>query len=892
MQTTINQHPFTFEPDDDETAIEVIRERAGLTGAKLVCGSGVCGACTILLDGTPVASCLLSAHALEGRTVQTIEGVGQIKNLPHTLHPIQRAFMACDALQCGFCTPGFILSSIAFYEQWRKAHGTQEPSREQIAEALSGHLCRCGAYVGIYEAVRGACSGKFDEGIVTAPRVDAIEKVTGRARYTVDVRYDGMLEGKILRSPHAHAKVIRLDTTTAQSLHGVKAIVELLPKDRIVRYIGQEILAVAATDWRTAERALELVTVQYEVRPHVIGMNAARKHDALPVYPELYKNAPSAAEGPIAPGRWRGNVRAPFISLLSDRSRRARALLHAAHHANTTHLVEGTWHTAAQMHTALEPHACVARWTKDGQLIVHLSTQGAVKAAHDIAAHFQLKHKQVRVLCEHVGGGFGAKLAITAEAVAAIELSRKAHAPVRVVCDRLVEMMMGGYRPATEINLAMLADAKGNLAALSARAFSDSGVAIGSLVTGIYRFIYPNAPKELLDFDVVNHLPPGKPFRAPGGPPAYWALEQAVDQIAHQLEEDPLALRKRWDPDPLRQKLYAWAAQLPAWRARRPVAADRGRFRRGIGVAAGQWLYLLHPTTQVSVTLSAEGVTASCATQDIGTGTRSVIAHAVASVLELDPTAVDVQVGDSQFVRGPLSGGSRVTTSVYPAARAAAAQAKQKLLKAAQAQFKVNGATLHRDGIYHTNGHIPWVDIWRTVPPITAIAGRGHDTGGEALPLSLGADGVYAGRGFTGAVHVSEVEVDTRFGRITVLRVWGGIAAGKIVVPALARSQCYGGIMQGIGFALYEERQLDPQTGLIVSVNLEDYHLPGLGDTPNIELHFLEEGFGHVPGSAVGLAELSTLAVAASIGNAVFHATGWRPYELPIRVDRLLKEFS
>jgi xanthine dehydrogenase YagR molybdenum-binding subunit len=182
-----------------------------------------------------------------------------------------------------------------------------------------------------------------------------------------------------------------------------------------------------------------------------------------------------------------------------------------------------------------------------------------------------------------------------------------------------------------------------------------------------------------------------------------------------------------------------------------------------------------------------------------------------------------------------------------------------------------------------------WAEICQAVPPQQVIVGRGRDRGLPAVPLAFGADDQITGRGFTGAVHLSEVEVDTRLGKIRPLRVWGGLAVGRLIVPILAHSQCYGGIIQGLGYALYEARQIDLRTGHTLTIGLEDYHIPGIGDTPEMELYFVEEGFEHARGQGVGLGELSTLAVAASVGNAVFHATGWRPYRLPIRPEHVVQ---
>jgi aerobic-type carbon monoxide dehydrogenase small subunit (CoxS/CutS family) len=224
MKTVLNGQPCEFEPEVGDTVIDVVRDQVGLTGTKLVCGAGVCGACTVLVDGVPMTSCLLPAQQLEGRSVQTVEG-----HAAPDLHPVQRAFMAADALQCGFCTPGFVNEAIAFYERWRAERAGEVPSRDEIAAALSGHLCRCGAYLGIYEAVARACAGEFDTaGDLSPARVDARAKVTGEAKYTVDVHYDGQLEARFVRSEVAHAHVKAVDFSAALSESGVVGVSELL----------------------------------------------------------------------------------------------------------------------------------------------------------------------------------------------------------------------------------------------------------------------------------------------------------------------------------------------------------------------------------------------------------------------------------------------------------------------------------------------------------------------------------------------------------------------------------------------------------------------------------------------------------------------------------------
>ena len=296
---TINGRLAPLPDDPDALLVDVIRDDLDLTGTKLVCGAGVCGACTVLVDGAPVVSCLMPARAAANTTVTTVEGIGATQ-----LHPVQKAFMAHDALQCGFCTPGFVVEAAAFCDSWRRDKGTAIPSREEIGAALSGHLCRCGAYDGIFNAVAAACAGHFDGVDPNPPRVEARQKVTGSAKYTVDIRHDGQLEGVILRSPFPHARITELDLAPALALPGVSAAVSLLGDDRMVRYVGDPIAAVAAKDRKTAVAAIAAIKMTSERLPSVIGLDAARKPDSPVVFEKSSrKKAGNVSEGTGGAGR-------------------------------------------------------------------------------------------------------------------------------------------------------------------------------------------------------------------------------------------------------------------------------------------------------------------------------------------------------------------------------------------------------------------------------------------------------------------------------------------------------------------------------------------------------------------------------------------------------------
>ncbi len=477
------------------------------------------------------------------------------------------------------------------------------------------------------------------------------------------------------------------------------------------------------------------------------------------------------------------------------------------------------------------------------------------------------------------------------ETIAAVKLAKAARAPVRVAYSRHEELSVAGYRPAVELKLALLPSREGAMKALSLTAYSDAGVAANNTVAGLARLIYTADAKELVDYDVINDLPPGSPFRGPGGPPMAFALEQAIDEAALRLGVDPIALRKRWDANPARARLYDWAMGLEVWKSRGRGAGD-GRFRRGVGVAAGYWLYLWQADTQVELRVRDGRLVASVAVQDIGTGTRTVIADTLAREFGLDPREIEVRLGDSKLPVGPGSGGSRVTASIVPALLAASQKLK------AQAQSAARGAPA-------PGSNAPWRDWLAASPELSVTAGRPRDDrrniyGRASLLHEAGLVGrlfgwmlrfrqkLEVGAGAPSSVQVVEVEVDTWLARVRVLRAWSGISVGKLAAPALARNQAAGAFYQSLGHALYESREYDPRTGHVLSVNLDDYRTPGIADAPPIEVYFDESGFDHVPGGSVGIGEVASVPTPAALANAIRNAIGVRPQEIPVRPDRLL----
>lgn len=876
----LNGKPQTFEAEIETSALEVIRDQAGLTGAKLVCGSGACGACAVLVDGEARCACIMPAIAMEGKSIVTIEGQGTEEKL----HPVQKAFIAHDGLQCGYCTPGFINEGIAFYNIWRKENGNSRPTRDQIAAALAGHYCRCGAYQGIYEAMMDACEGKFDaDAELEYLRKDAPEKVTGAAKYTTDIQLPGQLIGVIFRASIPRGTITKLDLSAATSISGVKAAIRLSSSDK-VNFAGQALAAIAAESHEIAKKALKAVELEITPLPFQLDLQKSMAADAFSIF-ESKDEVGAASEAPPFPGSWEGNVRKTAISISSSKSGKAKRSIEKADKNESTHFA-GKFFTPTQLHTCLEPHCAVADWNSEGNLTVYASTQSVYYLAKKLEETYGLKEENVKVKADYIGGAFGSKLTFYTAIRAAVELSRAAKAPVAVIYDRAEELSETGFRPPSMIDFDITAEKDGSQAAYTMQSYGNSGYAIGSNNADISGLGYPGLAKSLQDFDVLTNFQPGAAFRGPGGPAACFVLEQGIDQLAYQLGMDPLAFRRQWETHEGYISLFDWVQKLGIWKDRKPKPDTNQRFKRGVGLAFGAWMHLYMPIAEVELFADSSGLTVSQAVQDMGQGARSVLAKAVSDVFGIPISAIKVAAGDSSLSIGPTSGGSRTTASIYPAAFEAAEMMQKEILKALKKDLE--GAFISKNGIEYVGGTLTWTEAFKRIPPLQVKAKRGHNSGFNPMGLLPLGEGMELGQNRSYGCYVIEVEVDTWLGKTRVLQVFGAMRVGKIHVKPLAESQCYGGVIQGIGHALYEDRALCPKRGIILTRGLEDYRIPGIGDMPQVKIDFIEEGFDMVKQKGIGLAELCTTPVAGAIANAIFNATGYRPMSAPITPENML----
>ncbi|MCP3143494.1 xanthine dehydrogenase family protein molybdopterin-binding subunit [Pyxidicoccus xibeiensis] len=740
-------------------------------------------------------------------------------------------------------------------------------------------------------------------------RLDGVEKVTGRARYTFDVQLPGMLWGARLVSPYPHARIKSIDTSAAERYPGVRAIhvmEKLLATARLrdpkaeqgnryptIRYAGQPIAGIAADSQRAAEAAVRLIKVEYERLPHVTRIEEAMKEGAPIVFPGPTEQPATAGGGGAPPGLpQKGNVRGPDTR---PRGMGPRGDVEKGFRESDV-VVEAEYRTQVQTHVPMEPHGLVADW-RDDLLTLYASTQHVGSVRDEAAEHFDLPKNRVRVISDFTGGGFGAKYGIGNFGLLAIHLSRKAHAPVRMILDRREEHVSGGNRPNSIQKLKIGAKRDGSLVALQLQAHGSGGVAGGAGVGFAHATLYDCPNVKVEQYDVFTNAGPCAAFRAPGQAQGIFGLEQAIDEVAEQLKLDPVALRAKLDisgtDDSLaRAHERKVGADRFGWSKRRPAGSDKGPIKRGMGFAQSQWLYLVHRNTAVEVRLTGDGsVEAFNATQDIGTGTRTIFAQVVAEEFGLRPEQIGAHVGDSRYPMGPSSGGSKVTSSLTPAARNAAYRCARDLASRLAPHFEAKADDIvFVDGKVMVKGRpntaLAFKDAVKKagVTELSHRAERRDDYEGYAMvtpEVAISKHGI-------GGVQFAEVAVDTETGIVRVERVVAVHDCGRPINPKLTESQIYGGVIQGMSYALYEERHLDAASGHQLNANVDQYKIVGSREVPNIEVILLEQLGAQTSTDARGVAEPANVATAAAVANAFYNATGKRIRTLPMTPANVL----
>jgi 4-hydroxybenzoyl-CoA reductase alpha subunit len=925
------QHHLAVEPQ--LTLAQILREHLHLTGTKIGCDTGDCGACTVLYNGKPILSCLTLAATVEGADIQTIEGLAGRAQL----HSVQESFLEHGAFQCGYCTPGMILATQSAIN---KGEATSE---ETIREKLSGNLCRCTGYQKMVDAAAEAARHANQEEDERSERphrsqepfrIDGVAQVTGTAKFTDDFVLPRMLHGKILRSPHAHARILAIDTSKAEELPGVIAVMTgsdlpakfgILPSSQDetvlcidkVRFVGDPVAAVAAVDELTAQEAIRLIDVQYELLPSILTVEDALRTDLPKIHHE------TKSENNVAK-----RVELEFGDV-------------AKGFAEADYVREDEFFYDASTHAMMEPHSALASFEppphsddfRNGYLTLWSSTQTPHYVHSTLARVLEMPPSHVRVIKPHVGGGFGGKSEPLALEFCAAWLSIKSGRPVKITYTREEVFYSHRGRHATKMWLKTGVKKDGTITAFQYRAWLDGG-AYGSygIVTSYYSGQLLTVPYKIPHYKfeslrLYTNKPPAGPKRGHGAVQPRFAFEVQLDRIAEAIGLDPVETRLRNLVEPnsmtvnsLRitscgiRECIEKVVEASGWKEKRGKL-PRGR---GIGIAASAyisgagkeiyWLGLPHSAAIVKIDRGGS-VTVFTGASDIGQGSSTAIAHIVAETLGIAIDNVKVCEADTDLTPVDLgSYSSRVTFMAGNAALRAAEELREKIFQAVGAKFGVPAESLSM-----TNGHVSvvayptqslsFVDAVRTAEAMYGAL----SAVGSYSPPPLG--GKYKGAGagpspaFSFTAHVVELEVDEHTGQVTIHKVWSAHDCGKALNPRMVEGQIEGSVYMGIGEALYESlsytrSKVRPGNGhttpggLLKSPSLLHYKVPTALDSPEIQTFIVETIDPEGPLGAKEAGEGPLLAVPPAIANAVYDAIGVRMSSVPMTPEEVFQNLN
>ncbi len=708
-------------------------------------------------------------------------------------------------------------------------------------------------------------------------RLDGMAKASGKAKYPSDVHPEGLLFGALLYSPHPHCKIKSIDLDPALKMPGVKAAV-LLPSIKpgsTLRFVGDTIAAVAAETEEQATDAVRAIKVDYEVLPHVATEEQAVATDA----PQIVKGAGVVRNTRKGRSQVNGN---PDEAL-----------------AKGDVVIEGIYTAPVITHVCLEPHGLTVQWKPDS-VEAWASTQAVGVTAGELAGHTELPQSKVTVHTEVMGGGFGSKFGADAWGLAAADLSKAAGGrPVRMFLDRAHEHLTAGNRPSVNAKVKIGATKDGKIVGLIAETSGTGGVGAGANFPFPYVYNVPAWSRS--HSDVFVNGGNARAMRAPGHPQACFVMESALDDLADKLGIDPLELRLKnlketdmvsdafskptFDRTPVYRNQIAQGAELFGWKNKwKPRGRNgAGPIKRGVGMALHQWGGGGPPTNQVACTINPDGsVEMKTATQDIGTGARTVFAIIAAEVFGLKYTDITSNIGNSTFPPGQSSGGSTTTPSMSPPAYNAAILARDEMFnKIASAVGAAPQDLSLEDGQLKVKGEakMSWKDACRKLglQPIQVI--------GKSTPGLASQSGGVAG------VQFAEVTVDVETGVVKLKKVVAIQDSGLIIDKLTWESQVYGGIIGSLNYGLFEERVMDPTTGKMLNADMELYKLAGASDIPEIVVKAYEPPEIKARG-VIGIGEPPTISTSAAIANAVANAIGVRVPNMPMSPMNVLNALA
>lgn len=912
IEITVNDRLYKVAVEPHETLVNVLRDKIGLTGTKSGCEQGSCGACTVLVNRKAVLSCITPAFKMDRQSITTIEGVAD----KGQLHRLQQKFVSGGAIQCGYCTPGMIMSTLDLINE------NPNPDRDEIREALSGNLCRCTGYKKIIDAVEAFVAEETEKeetqktsGMVgrKMPSIESVRKVQGIADYADDIKIKNALVCRFKRSNHAHATILDIDTSKAEALHGVRAVLTgkslpvtfgVLPisQDETAmavgktRYIGEIVAAVAADTEEIAEEACRLIEVEYSPLKSFFDMRESC--DDIGDNEKIHSHC-----------KFNNNIQKKAELRFGDQK---QGLENAAHRLTEIFEFEGI------NHGFTEPHAATAWWDENGLTII-TATQVPHYLHKYLSKVLEVPMNRVRVIKPFVGGGFGGKSDPFPHEIIVSQLSRITGQPVKVKFSREEVFLSNHGRHPTRMTVELGAAADGTIEVLDADIIIDGG-AYGSfgVVTTYYNGVLLQAPYRINNFGfktrrVYTNKPQSGAMRGHGAVNSRYAVETLIDRLAEKINMDPCELRFRnfIDSNTLTVGQYRITSNgsVESLRKVMEVSDWSNKFRKmpagkGVGVACGFFIsgsalpihWNRYPQSVVHLKVDLDGrVLVTSGASDIGQGSDTMLAMIVAEVLGLEMDNIFVVAADTTLTPIDLgSYSSRVTFMAGNAAKMAAENLREIILNKVAADQGITKEELFigSERIYSIDRKVDlsWAE---SIEIATRTVGALNVSGYYNSP-KLGGDFKGAGAGLSpsysfGAV-VAEVDVDMETGKVTVTNIWGAHDAGKAINPLAVEGQLEGSWHMGMGQALSE--QMKYRDGLLVNSNFLDYKIPTIKDTPPIHSSIIETVDPEGPFGAKECGEGALHPVLPAIANAVYDAVGVRVTSLPIRPEFILSEIK
>jgi len=948
MNLLVNGKQHSIEAVPSETLSTLLRERLRLTGTKIGCGEAECGACTVLVDGEPVVSCIYPADRANGKTIVTIEGLasplsaGEGLGVREKLHPLQEAFVEHGAVQCGFCIPGQIMTAYALLER------NPNPTSDEIRFALKDTLCRCAGYPAIENSILVAAESLRTGQPIKKPHIpdsihehqsvghshtrhDGVDKVIGTAIYTDDLVFDGMLYAKAKRAMIPHGFLTKLDISKAKALKGVVAVLtaEDIPAEHNhglvifdwpvmvgvgerVRYVGDAIAIIAAETQQIAEQASALIEAEFDLQPVITNPVQARQGGV----PQIHE---------------KGNLLKHIKVRKGDMEKGF---------AEADVILEHTFHTPTTDHAFIEPECSIGVPLANGRMEIYCGSQIPYQDRTQVARVMGWDESRVRVVGQLMGGGFGGKEDVMGQIHVAM-LAHVTQRPVKLLFDRHESLLVHPKRHATQIRVKIGAKKNGRIVVCESELYGDTGAyaSLGEKVmtratthsAGPYDIEHVRADC----YAMYTNNPPAGAFRGFGVTQSAFAVESMMDMLAEKLNIEPVELRRmnalhvgsitntgqllresvglmecidkvdtemrkhnplpfkpRIVPSPLTPLPAGEGDSLPSPFGRR--AGEEGHLVRAWGFAAAYKNTGLGggapDKAGAEVELYGDGTfEVRSSSAEMGQGLVTVMRMIVAEEMSVPPEQVKVLVMDTDLTpNGGPTTASRQTYVTGNASRYAAKTLRDAITSTMAEKFDVKPEQIRFDnGIVHANGHsMTYAEVAKEMKSMGQQPRALYEyEAPKTQPLGTGGDMHFA---FSFGVQAAEVEVNKLTGEVRVLKVISANDVGMAVNPLGLQGQVEGGVMMGLGNALTEEFIMD--NGYVVTDHLARYRIPGIMLTPEITSIIVEHPTADGPYGAKGVGEICSIPTTPAITNAIYNAVGVRIDKLPVDQEMIARE--